>query len=65
MKHDKRLEGIYVRIGESRAVIHELDELISELELPSCYKTNLIYARLERLKLLNMDLAIIAEVTEA
>ena len=42
-----------------------LDELISELELPSCYKTNLIYARLERLKLLNMDLAIIAEVTEA
>lgn len=31
MKCDKRLEGIYARVQESRAVIHELDDIISKL----------------------------------
>lgn len=63
MKCDKRLEGIYARVQESRAVIHELDDIISKLDLPCSYHSNLLYARMERLRLLNMDLAIISSVT--
>ena len=65
MKLDRRLEGIYIRVQESKRVIQELDELLGSLDLPCSTRSNLVYARLERLRLLNMDMAIISEVTEA